>query len=112
MESIHPVKDYDSYCEQCFVQFDKSWMLDQHLSKVHGATINLKTDQKSCENEENKENSSYVRFISYLKCSNCRQILKLSSDFGCLFTFFYFHSANLIKTDLHICNLWNGQFVT
>jgi uncharacterized C2H2 Zn-finger protein len=58
METIHPVKDYNSYCDQCFVQFDKSWMLDQHLSKVHGATISLKTEQKSCENEDNKENSS------------------------------------------------------
>ena len=28
-----------------------------------------------------------VRFISYSKCSNWRRISKLSSNFGCLFTF-------------------------
>ena len=28
----------------------------------------------------------YVQFISYSKCSNWRQILKLLSNFGCLFT--------------------------
>ena len=38
--------------------------------------------------------SIYVRFISFLKCSNWRQISKLSSNFGCLFTFLYFAWAN------------------
>ena len=47
----------------------------------------------------------YVRFISYSKCSNWRWISKLSSNFGCLFTFCYLDGANSIKTDLHICNL-------
>ena len=44
-----------------------------------------------------------VRFISYSKCSNWRWISKLLSNFGCLFTF------NSIKTDIHICNLWNAS---
>ena len=38
--------------------------------------------------------SIYVRFISFLKCSNWRQISKLLSNFGCLFTFCYFAWAN------------------
>ena len=50
--------------------------------------------------------------MSYSKCSNWRRILKLSSNFGCLFTFCYVDGANSIKTDLHICNLWIGQFVS
>ena len=51
---------------------------------------------------------SYVRFISYSKCSNWHRILKLSLNFGCLFTFCYLDGANSIKIDLHICNLWTG----
>ena len=59
------------------------------------------------------ENSQIkVRFMSYSKCFNFRQILKLSSNFGCLFTFCYLDGANSIKTDLHVCNLWTGQFVS
>ena len=54
----------------------------------------------------------FVRFISYLKCSNWHQISKLSMNSGCLFTFCYLDGANSTKTDLHICNLWTGQFVT
>ena len=54
-----------------------------------------------------------VRFMSYFKCSNLRRILKLSSSFGCLFTFCYIFGdgANSIKTDLstHIFNLWTGH---
>ena len=53
-----------------------------------------------------------VRFISYSMCSILRRISKLSSNFGYLFTFCYLHGANSIKTDLHICNLWTGQFVS
>ena len=53
-----------------------------------------------------------VRFISYSKCSNWRRISKLSLNFECLFTFCYLDGANSIKTDLHICNLWTGQFVS
>ena len=45
------------------------------------------------------------------KCSNWSWISKLSSNFGCLFTFCYLDGANSIKTDLCICNLWTGQFV-
>ena len=54
----------------------------------------------------------FFRFMSYSKCSNCRRISKLSWNFGCLFTFSYLDGANSIKTDLHICNLWTGQFVS
>ena len=43
----------------------------------------------------------YVRFISYSKCFNWHRILKLSSNFGCLFTFCYLDGINSIKTDLH-----------
>jgi hypothetical protein len=53
-----------------------------------------------------------VRFISYSKCSNCHRISKLSSKLGYLFTFCYLDGANSIKTDLHICNLWTGQFLS
>jgi hypothetical protein len=41
-----------------------------------------------------------VWFMSYSKCTIWRQILKLSSNFGCLFTFCYLDGANSIKTDL------------
>ena len=41
-----------------------------------------------------KHSYTYVRFISYFKCSKWPQILKLSSSFGCLFTFFYLDGAN------------------
>ena len=53
-----------------------------------------------------------VRFMSYSKCSNWRRISKLLSNFGCLFTFYYLDGANSIKTDLHICKLRTGQFVS
>ena len=53
-----------------------------------------------------------VRFISYLKCFKWCRILKLVSNFECLFTFGYLDEANSIKTYLHICNLWTGQFVS
>ena len=56
--------------------------------------------------------SIYAWVISYSKCSNWRQISKLLSNFRCLFTFCYLDGANTIKTDLHICNLWTGQFVS
>ena len=45
----------------------------------------------------------YVWFMSYMKCANRCQILKLLSNFGCLFTFWYSEGANSIKTDLRIC---------
>ena len=60
----------------------------------------------------NQKQSSYVRFISYSRCSIWRRISKLSSNFGCLFTFCYLDGANSIKTDLHISNLWIGWFVS
>ena len=41
-----------------------------------------------------------------------RQISKLSLNFGWVFTFCYLDGANSIKTALHICNLWTGQFVS
>ena len=53
-----------------------------------------------------------VRFISYSKCSKWRRISKLLSKCGCLFSFCYLDWANSIKTDLHICSLWTGQFVS
>ena len=56
------------------------------------------------------KSETYVWFISYSKCSNWRQISKLSSNFGCLFTLCYLDGTNSIETDLHICN-WTGQFV-
>ena len=46
-----------------------------------------------------KKISVYVRFISYWKCSNWHRISKLSSNFGCLFTFRYLDGANSIKSD-------------
>ena len=53
-----------------------------------------------------------VGFMSCSKCSNWCQILKLLSNIGCLSIFCYLEWANKIKTDFHICNLWNGQFVS
>ena len=50
--------------------------------------------------------------VLHWKCSNWHWISKLSLNFGCLFTFCYLDGANYIKTDLHICNLWTGQFVS
>ena len=44
---------------------------------------------------------SNVRFMSYLKCSDWRGISRLSSNFGCLFTFCYLDGPNSIKTNLH-----------
>ena len=38
--------------------------------------------------------------------------LKFMSNIGCLFTFYFLDRENSIKTDLHICNLWTGQFVS
>ena len=62
--------------------------------------------------ELSPELTIYVRFISYSKCSNWRRISKLASTFGCLFTFCNLDRAYSIKTYLHICNLWTGQFVS
>jgi hypothetical protein len=47
----------------------------------------------------------YFRFMSYSTFSNWCQILKLLSNFGCLYTVFYLDGANSIKNDWHICNL-------
>ena len=55
---------------------------------------------------------TYTWIISYSKGSNWCQISKLSSNFECVFMFCYLDWANSIKTDLHICNLWTGQFVS
>ena len=47
---------------------------------------------------ESDNGESYVRFISYSMCYNWRQISKLASNFGCLFTFFsadHPHSKNI-----------------
>jgi hypothetical protein len=60
----------------------------------------------------NVKNFLKLRFMSYLKHSSWRQILKLLSNFGCIFTFCYLDEANSMKTDLDICNLWTGQFVS
>ena len=49
---------------------------------------------------------------SYSKCFNWRQISKLSSTFGCLFTFCYSAWATLIKTKLQNCNWQTGQFIS
>ena len=53
----------------------------------------------------------FVRFMSYSKHSNWRWILKLKSNFGCLFTFCYSAGANLLKTKLQTCNLQIGQSI-
>ena len=55
---------------------------------------------------------TYVRFMSYSKCYNWRGISKLSSNFGCLFTFCYSAGANLLKTKLQTCNLQTGQSIS
>ena len=51
-----------------------------------------------------------VRFMSYSKCSNWHLMSKLWSNFGYLFTFYCLDGAN--STDLHICSLWTGQFIS
>ena len=53
-----------------------------------------------------------VRFMSYLKCSNWRQILKLALNFGYLFTFYYPAWANSLKTKSQTCNLQTGQSIS
>ena len=55
---------------------------------------------------------TFVGFISYSKCPNLLPILKLSSNFGCLFTFCYFARANWIKTKLQTCKLQTGQSIS
>ena len=69
-----------------------------------------------------KKSDTDVRFMSYPKCSNWCRILKLLSNFGCLFTFCYLDGTNSIKTDLHqqlmespvcklqVCNLVFNKF--
>ena len=52
--------------------------------------------------------NSNVWFISYSKCSNWHRISKLSSNFGCLFTFCHSAQANLSKT----CNPKTGQSIS
>ena len=59
-----------------------------------------------------KCSSSNVRFMSYLKSFNWRRILKLVSNFGCLFTFCHSSGANLSKTKLQTCNLQTGQSIS
>ena len=51
--------------------------------------------------------SSHIQSVLIgVKYQNYRQTLGVY-----VFTFCYLDGANSIKTDLHICNLWNGQFV-
>ena len=50
-----------------------------------------------------------VWIMSYSKHSNWQQILKLLSNFGCLFTFCYYAWENQIKTKLQTCSLKSGQ---
>ena len=47
----------------------------------------------------------------FWKCCNWRQISKLASNFGCLFTFCYSAWTNLIKTKLQTYNLQPGQSI-
>ena len=49
---------------------------------------------------------------SLMSGSSHNRITEMSSNFGCLFTFFYLDGANSIKTDLHICNLQTGQSIS
>ena len=84
-----------------FLYFNNG-ILSQNCKTTRKLTIALKKYFSSL---------SKVQFMSYSKCSNWHQMLKLLLNFGCLFTFFYLDGANSIKTDLHNCNLWTGQFV-
>ena len=56
--------------------------------------------------------NNYVRFISYSKCPDCCWILKLSSNFECLFPFCYSAWANQIKTKFQTCNLQTSQSIS
>ena len=72
---IASVHDLKKPCAICCAKFPDKSTLDYHIKSIH-------------------ENSKYfdetnVQFISYSKCSNWHRILKLSLNFGCLFTFGY-----------------------
>ena len=78
-------------------------------NSMFGTRENFHDDQEEDEEQDStgfessydSENTIKVRFISYSKCSNLRRISKLSSDFGCLFTFCCLNGANSTKTGLH-----------
>ena len=53
-----------------------------------------------------------VRYMSYSKCSNWRQISKLGWNFVSLFTVCYSAWINLLKTKLQTCNLQTGQSIS
>ena len=62
--------------------------------------------------KQNGPKRTYVRFMSYSKCSDWCWILKLALNFGCLFTFYYSAGTNLLKTKLHACKLQTGQSIS
>ena len=53
-----------------------------------------------------------VRFISYLMCSNCLRMSKLSLNLWCSSIFCYSDWTNKIKNKLQVCNLQTGQFIS
>ena len=84
------------------VNFSLSWLSLSHPRyeiEFFLKTVALDTYDFIAEIKQN-----YVQFMSCSKCSNWCPISKLSSNFGCLFTFCYLDGDNSIKTDLHICN--------
>ena len=109
------VIDETYYPKKCVIStlFFQRWGIKTHRGVLRGKNVlpSLWRFLRSIHLNHQKRCVTYVWFISYSKCSNWRQILKLVSNIGCLFTFCYLDWANSIKTDLHICNLWTGQFV-
>ena len=102
----------------CKDKLDQEWLGDDIGMIANFCTDFYSTDQGICMTknlnfynfmELSKEFQQTfkvnVRFMSYSKCSNWRQISKLLSKFGCLFTFSYLDGANSIKSD---CNLRTG----
>jgi hypothetical protein len=65
----------------CYV-LECSGGLSQDVITTIGQAFELRLDAKFI-------SYTYVRFMSYSKCSNWRRISKLASNFGYLFTFCY-----------------------
>ena len=109
MQCIFPSENLQAECpNQCLCSYAP---YQSHQDLKGHILVNCSSSQISI-NETTKLFIPNVRFISYSKCSNRCWLSKLSSNFGCLFTFCYFDGANSIKTDLHIYNSWTGQFVS
>ena len=55
------IKHQDLFCSQCFLQFDKKYVFDLHLSLVHGKKLVIKNEASEISFDESREEEESVK---------------------------------------------------